>query len=132
MAMPEGWTKLSLEQVADALRKSAGIVSPACEALGIDRGTYYSYERKWPELLAIRAEAKERLLDLSETKLITAIQGGDVNAIKFHLKCHGKQRGWIESVQVQGTAPGGAIPVAHVDMSKDDLLEYAKQLAQEI
>ena len=39
-------------------------------------------------------------IDLSELALFTAIQKGEVNAIKFHLKCKGRARGYVEKSDV--------------------------------
>ena len=107
---PPGSTKRTYSEVAKATKASAGIIAVACQKLHISRQTYYRYLRRHPQLEAVREEAKEDILDLSEAGLVELIKDKDRESIKFFLKCHGKSRGWVDSVQVVGANNG---PLRH-------------------
>ena len=47
-----------------------------------------------------RAKARESGLDFAETALVKAIKGGNITSIIFYLKCLGRDRGWIDKVDM--------------------------------
>ena len=85
--------------VLDALRRSAGIVSPACEAAGIDRSTYYKWINEDEDFARAVADVKEFALDMAESALLKNIQNGNVTAQIFYLKTQAKQRGYVERTE---------------------------------
>ena len=89
------------KELVEALRKHLGIVSSACEALGISRTTYYKY---YNEDEAFRSEADaigDHTLDFVESKLFDLINNGNVAATIFYMKTKGKRRGYIERQEVE-------------------------------
>ncbi|NOX56204.1 MAG: hypothetical protein GXP27_17525 [Planctomycetes bacterium] len=93
------------EVIAEAIRKSQGMVYIAAKRLGCSPQTIYTYARKYPEIVQ-RAidEARGLMLDTAEMKLYQAIAEGESWAICFYLKCQGKHRGYVERLeQVQLT-----------------------------
>lgn len=87
-------TKQLREAFIEALKKSGGIVSPACQAIGIARSTYYEWRQADPDFAKACDETLELALDLAESALLRNIQAGDTKAIKFYLMCKGKSRGY--------------------------------------
>jgi len=84
------------KELLSALRNSLGVVSTACEKLGISRTTYYKYyneDRSFKEQVDNIGEAT---IDFAESKLFELIKSGNVTATIFFLKTKGKKRGYIE------------------------------------
>ena len=82
------------ELFIEALKKSGGVITPACNAVGIVRTTYYNWRNEDPEFAAACDETTELALDLAESALLRNIQAGDTKAIKFYLLCKGRSRGY--------------------------------------
>lgn len=81
-----------------ALANNRGNVTKACEAVGINRCTYY----RWLEDEDFKNEVdnvSEGLLDLAEDQLQQKIEHGDTASIIFYLKTKGKKRGFVERVE---------------------------------
>jgi len=93
----------TVEQVAEAIKASRGILTVASRRLGIDRRTIARYIERHPELRTVQVEATDRIVDLAEGKLYQAINEGNLTAIIFTLKCKGRARGWIDRQTVEHT-----------------------------
>ncbi|NTV01923.1 MAG: hypothetical protein HGB04_03945 [Chlorobiaceae bacterium] len=85
-----------------ALEKSLGVVSPACQATGINRSTFYEWYDLDAEFKKAVDEMGELALDFTETKLLKRIKDESDTAIIFYLKTKGKRRGYIERQEVTG------------------------------
>jgi hypothetical protein len=79
-----------------------------------------NYCRRYPEVAAALREARERVLDEAELALFDAIQRGEGWAIVFYLKCHGKDRGYVERREVAGK--NGNAPRVYLAWSDGDPL----------
>ena len=89
------------KELVVALKKHLGIVSSACEAIGISRTTYYKY---YNEDETFRNEVNtigDHTLDFVESKLFELISNGNVAATIFFMKTKGKRRGYIERQGVE-------------------------------
>jgi len=88
------------KKLIQELRNNLGIVSSACEALGISRTTYYKYykadERFKEQVDSIGDEA----IDFVESRLFELIRKGNVAATIFFLKTKGKKRGYVEKQEL--------------------------------
>jgi hypothetical protein len=115
---PKPNARFKVAHVAEALRKSAGIVSEAAKVLEKAYGkctpqTVRNYMARHPSLRVATDEAVEFNLDLAETRLIAAISADppDVNAIRFYLETKGKHRGYTRRQEITG-ANGKPIEVS--------------------
>jgi hypothetical protein len=97
--------KFTEEQVATALRKSAGLQSAAAKILGCAESTLHNYMETFPGLRDVQREIIDQHLDMAEGKLLGAIKNGNMTAIIFYLKCKGKHRGYVDRavVDVRGS-----------------------------
>lgn len=84
-----------------ALNKNLGVISSACEALGISRTTYYKYYNEDNEFKKQVDNVCEATIDFAESKLLELIESGNVTATIFFLKTKGKRRGYIERQEVE-------------------------------
>lgn len=97
------------EKFLDALAQGRGIISTACDATGIGRSTYYRWYNADPAFRERVDEVTETQVDFVESKLIQAIDRGDITATIFYLKTKGKKRGYSEKAQPKAPDP---LPVA--------------------
>jgi hypothetical protein len=88
-------------EMIEALKTTLGVVSPACEIVGISRNTHYTWMNNDPEY----KEAVESLLDFQidfvESKLFENINNGDTGSAIFYLKTKAKHRGYIERSELK-------------------------------
>jgi hypothetical protein len=107
------------KKAIEALKKSLGIVTTACESIGLARSTFYDWINKDKDFKEAVDEINEEAIDLTESKLFERIKGyshredkifchegipvivpttkhypPDVTAIIFYLKTKGKKRGY--------------------------------------
>ena len=102
--------RYTAEQVAEAVKKSYGIINGAAVALGCSRQTVENYIKKYKVVKDAYSEANEITLDFVETEFLKKIKSGDTTAMIFYLKTKGRQRGYIERQEVT-CADGGSIKV---------------------
>lgn len=106
--------KLSIAKAIKALREHDGIIKYAAEACGVSRPTFYKFMEAHPELEEVRQEADEELLDIGEGHVRTALKGGDLKTIRWHLERKGKNRGYNTRVEQTG-ADGGPLEYGAVE-----------------
>ena len=83
-----------------ALEKSLGVVTSACKAVGLDRGTFYVYYNKDAEFRKAVDDVENIALDFAESQLHKQIRDGEVSSTIFYLKTKGKKRGYVEKQEV--------------------------------
>ena len=112
----------------DSLKECSGIVTFACEKVGLSRQTFYRWYRE-------DAEFKERADAINELQIDIAgalpsekkIQKGDITAIIFYLKTKGKSRGYTERKEI--VAPDGVgVQVTGKDFDVSKLSEEERKV----
>jgi hypothetical protein len=121
-----GSSKVDLQVILLAIRKCSGIRTRVAETLGISRNTLRRYSDLYPEVAEAFHDEDNRLLDSVESKLTAFTQGKvknsdgttekvplalQLDAIKFVLRCKGKERGYTERVEQEVTGKDGT-PIA--------------------
>lgn len=108
----EGQKRLTVQQIEDALKKTAGNISQAAKALGVNRNTLYNRIHQAPTLQTVLQNTREELVDIAESALLRGVLDGNMTAIIWTLKASpaAKARGWSERQEVTG-ADGGAVTV---------------------
>lgn len=99
--------KIANETVLKVFKSKVGNISATCDALGIDRSTFYNWRRKYPELDEMLKGQEESMIDFAETRLMEKINDGDLTAIIFFLKTKGKKRGYIEGREIDANVTTG-------------------------
>ena len=87
------------KRLLEALQKSLGVVTTACNIAGVSRKTHYNYCDADEEYKQAVQDIEDVVLDFVESKLHQSIEQGNITAIIFTLKTKGKQRGYIEKSQ---------------------------------
>ena len=125
MARKEEYT---VEQVIEALQKTAGVKSQAARRLGCDRMTIHRYCERYPEINQAYKNERESLIDVGESKLIKMVQdeghSHHYNSVRFLLQTIGRERGWNENYEVDIANIQGAAEALDIDLSnldKDEL-----------
>ena len=124
MSYTKQQTALKKREMIKALIKSLGVVTLACEKVGIERSTHYDWlkaDEKYKQAVEDIAEVE---LDFAESMLHKQIQDKDTAATIFFLKTKGKKRGYIERQEVTG-ADGK-------DLFYSNILTVARQRASDI
>ena len=85
----------------EALEKSLGIVTTACQSVGIDRATHYRWMRSDMEYKAAVESIADRVLDFAESHLHGLIKDKNPAAVIFYLKTKGKARGYVERQEIE-------------------------------
>lgn len=109
--------EITIDIAIAALRASGGVISEATAKMKISRRWFY--KRIWPvqEIKDAVSDIRAELLDLSESGMIKLIKSGDREAMKFYLRCFGKERGWVENVRVDANVRGELV----VKIASEDL-----------
>jgi len=117
-------TKTKKAAVLEALKRTLGVVSTACEASDCSRSQFYAWREADPEFKAATEEVTEFALDFVESKMMTLINGvkkltddgvtiyekdPDKILIMFYLKTKGKKRGYIERTELDHQSMGEPI-----------------------
>ena len=92
------------EHVAQAVTEAKGILTIAARNLGCSKSTVYEYLERYSSLKGVLAEARESAIDFVESKLMKAIEDGNVTAMIFYLKTQAKHRGYVERQEVEVAA----------------------------
>ena len=92
--------QLKKEQLLEALEKSLGIVSTACQSVGISRTTYYKYYNEDKDFKQSVDNIDDIAIDVADSKLLELINDKNITAIIFYLKTKGKKRGYVEKQEV--------------------------------
>lgn len=117
---------IPFDVVANVYKKNAGNLSMTADALGIDRSTLWEWRKKYPELELMLNDYDESLGDLAESKLMMAINEGNLTAIIFYLKTKHKNRGYVEGQEIKAT-----VSTAIKNMSQEEATEFIKKLEEE-
>jgi len=80
----------------EALTKSLGVVTTACESVGVSRTTYYKYYSTDKQFKERVDSIADEAIDFVESQLFELIRTGNVAATIFFLKTKGKKRGYTE------------------------------------
>lgn len=78
-------TEIGQNKMIEALRATAGIISPALEMAGVGRTTFHEWRTKDPEFAERVDNITKDQHDFVETKLIQGIKSGSERLIEFYL-----------------------------------------------
>ena len=84
------------------LTRTLGVVTTACNGVGIHRRTHYDWMEADEEYRRAVEELDNIVIDFAESHLHKKIKEGDTTATIFYLKTKGKKRGYIERTEVTG------------------------------
>lgn len=105
----------------EAHYKNRGNVSATCAALGIGRTQFYNWKKEDKEFSEAIDNVTDFCIDHVESRLMDAIDEGDITAIIFYLKTIGKKRGYVErSESIVASGDGVTIEVVRKKTKKQE------------
>jgi hypothetical protein len=116
-------------QFIKAIEGSAGIVTTIAKRVGCAWNTAKKYINKMPTVRRAYQDECEAILDLAETKLLSAINEGDGIMIRYYLSTKGKQRGYTERTEISGP-DGGPIKSQDVTLGARERNRAVAKLAE--
>ena len=93
---------LTPEAIIKVIYAKFGIVSDIADACSVSRKQVHEWVKKHEWVKEACLDAREAMLDLGENRLISKVRNNDTASTLFLLKCRGKDRGYIESLQLGG------------------------------
>ena len=100
---------LKKEKFIVALRNNLGNITKACDAMSINRQTYYNWKEADEDFSDKCDSIPDELLDMAEHALLTEIKDseskGHTTAYIFYLKTKGKKRGYDERHHIEISKP---------------------------
>jgi len=115
--------RYSIAKMIEAIRTEHGMVTRVADLLGCSPQTVRNYSRDYPAVQEALTEERERMTDLAESAMYTAISNGEPWAVAMYLKTQGKNRGYVERQEVAGVADAPltfTIQIAGRDDSDDE------------
>lgn len=100
-----GETKVSIEEIVKAIEGSRGNKSKIARSLGVERTTIHVYLAKFASVRKAYESECERILDMAEDVVNTAVANGDVDTAKWVLRMQGKDRGYVERQEIAEVDP---------------------------
>lgn len=83
-----------------ALESTLGVVTRACEIIGITRQAHYKWMREDEDYKKRVEEIENVALDFAESELHKQIKTGNATSTIFFLKTKGKKRGYVEKIEL--------------------------------
>lgn len=122
MSYTKQQTALKKAEMIKALVKSLGVVTIACEKVGIERSTHYDWLKADESYKSSVEDIADVALDFAESMLHKQIQDKDTAATIFYLKTKGRKRGYIERQEIKHETDwteGITIQVASPERAKE-------------
>lgn len=94
--MSQNRTEKQKVAIIEALEKSLGIVTDACNEVDIARSTFYKWYKEDEDFKAKVDSVEDMALDFAESQLHKQIQEGIPTSTIFYLKTKGRKRGYVE------------------------------------
>lgn len=116
--MAENGNGLTAASMIDAIERSKGFVSAACNILHCSRQHFYAKLKQFPTVQQALEDEREKRHDWVESKLMKGIEAENPTLIIFYLKTQCKDRGYSERVELTG-ANGGAVETRIIEVVKD-------------
>lgn len=89
-------------EIIAALKATHGLVYLAAEKIGCTAPTIYNRVKESYSVSEALKTSRNRIKDVAEAKLYTALGEGEAWAVTFFLKTKGKKRGYVERSEVTG------------------------------
>ena len=93
-------TQENKKKLIEALEKSLGIVTEACEKAQLSRTQFYKWYKEDKEFKKQVDSIDGKFIDFAETHLKEQIKNNNTQATIFYLKTRGRKRGYGDSLDL--------------------------------
>ncbi len=111
--------KISKNQLLNEIRMTSANLSEIAAKYDMTYGGLWKRINANETLLAEVNEARERLLDVAQSRLADAVRAGEPWALKFLLSTWGRGRGFSKTVVVESESPKGVLHFYFPDDGRD-------------
>jgi hypothetical protein len=111
---------LDYHRVSELLQFFNGNVSRIAQQLNCSRRVVDDYINSYPQLVAIREDIRESVVDIAEDNLFQAVAEGDLTVSAMIVKTIGRERGYATRVE-------NKVDVIDANEVKDRILEARKR-----
>lgn len=94
--------------------------SQIAAALGVTSRTLRNYKSRWKMVADALEDLKGNRDDFVESKLMDAIDKGNIAAIIFYAKTQMKERGYVERTEVTGVDGGAVQQITRIEIVDND------------
>lgn len=114
-----GELKYPTALIVEALLVHRGLIAAAARQIGCTEETIRKRARRSPAVRQAITDGRERLLDLSEERMVEAIKRDEPWAISLVLKTLGKNRGYVERQETVNKAEAVEVVTRVVRVAAD-------------
>jgi len=107
-------------------------ISATCQAIHIDRKTYYNWRKSDEKFAQACTDIEDGLIDLAESQLFKNITDGKETSLIFFLCNKGRHRDWQTVSKIEQRVTLGAIGERFKGFSNKDLLERLDKLREKL
>ncbi len=104
-------TQENKKKLIEALEKSLGIVTEACEKAQLSRTQFYKWYKEDEHFKKQVDSIDGKFIDFAETHLKEQIKNNNTQATIFYLKTKGKKRGYVERSELDVTSNNERIKI---------------------
>lgn len=116
-------TKITKERYIKAVVGTGGIMLNIASKLGVTRMAVYNFCHKHPEMMELRRQEEEKILDIAENSLFSQAKNEEQWAVKYLLATKGKRRGYVEKSEV-------FVEATHNSLTKEQIEETIRRLSK--
>jgi hypothetical protein len=119
--------RVTVAEIAIALKSAGGIRSAAAESLGITRQGLEKRIKSSPRLQQVERDVRELVLDRAEAVVLKGVQADDLQSARYLLDRWGKHRGFTTRTEVTGAAEAPVeVNVNWGDLTDEQLEAFAR------
>lgn len=93
--------KVTKKKFREAVKGTGGIMISIAKNLGVSRVTVYDFCNKNPDMMKLRRDEEEKIIDIAENSLFSQARKQEQWAVKYLLQTKGKRRGYVEKSEIQ-------------------------------
>lgn len=123
-------SRFTVKQVAEAIRKTNGLLTYTARELGCHYHTVRNYINKHAELQQEYEDIQELVLDLAENNIRQDIKAGSVETAKWYIRYKGRARGFIDK-ETTDVEVSLVTEIPKTPKARELGVEYLRELANE-
>ena len=110
------------EKFKKAVDGTGGIMLSIAKNLGVSRNSVYEFCNKHPEMMELRYQEEEKILDIAENSLFNQAKNQEQWATKYLLATKGKSRGYVEKTELEHSGSGKIEIITNIPKEVGELL----------
>lgn len=92
--------KINKTKFKKAVVGTGGIMIRIARNMDCTRDSVYKFCKKYPDMMQLRRDEEEKIVDVGEIGLFERVKSGEIWALKYILATKGKNRGYSERTEL--------------------------------